>query len=59
MGRRKLFTGRIQLTITAEMLAQIDATLGNGQQRLDFIRQAIAEKLERQSSDNDKSDKLV
>jgi hypothetical protein len=45
MGRPKQFSNRIQLPLTAETLAAIDAGLQQDQTRLDFIRQAIEEKL--------------
>jgi metal-responsive CopG/Arc/MetJ family transcriptional regulator len=47
MGRAKLFEKRITLPLSAELLAQIDTKLGEGEARLDFIRAAIQEKLGR------------
>jgi hypothetical protein len=46
MGRPKQFSNRIQLPLTAETLAAIDGGLQQDQTRLDFIRQAIEEKLQ-------------
>lgn len=47
MGRRKLWTERLTLPLSAEMLAAIDAALGEDEVRLDFIRFAIERELKR------------
>jgi metal-responsive CopG/Arc/MetJ family transcriptional regulator len=46
VGRKKLFPSRITLPLPAEMLAAIDAKRG-GQPRVEYIRQAIEERLSR------------
>jgi len=47
MGRKKLWTERITLPLAAETLEQIDAALGEGEARLDLIREAIDRELRR------------
>jgi hypothetical protein len=44
-GRKKEFTERIQLPLRAGTLKRIDASLGDGEVRLDFIREAIEKSL--------------
>ncbi len=47
MARRKIFEARVNLPITAELLARIDATLESDEYRVDFIRDALKRELER------------
>ena len=49
MARRKIFEARVNLPITAELLARIDAALENDEYRVDFIRDAIKAELERRT----------
>jgi metal-responsive CopG/Arc/MetJ family transcriptional regulator len=51
MPRRKLFEARINLPVTAELLAQVDAALRSDEYRVDFIRSAIKRELEHRSTD--------
>jgi hypothetical protein len=47
VGRKKLWTERLTLPLSGEMLAQIDAALGDDEVRLDFIRFALERELKR------------
>lgn len=47
MGRKKLWDERILLPLATETLEQIDASLEEGEARLDLIRQAIERELKR------------
>jgi metal-responsive CopG/Arc/MetJ family transcriptional regulator len=47
MGRKKLWTERLTLPLTAEMVARMDAALAEGEARLDLIRAAIERELKR------------
>lgn len=47
MGRKKLWDERILLPLTSETLEQIDASLTEGEARLDLIREAIDRELRR------------
>ena len=47
MPRRKLFEVRINLPLTAELLARIDAALEADEYRVDFVRNALKRELER------------
>lgn len=49
VGRRKQFEARITLPLEAETLARIDASLADGEVRLDMIRQAIDRELKRRA----------
>lgn len=49
MPRAKVFPIRITLPLTREMLAEMDARLGDGEARLDLIREAIERELKRRS----------
>lgn len=46
-GRQKEFPERITLPLSAEMLAAIDAARGDGEARLDLIREAIEREIRR------------
>ena len=50
VGRKKQFSERIVLPLSAEMLAEIDAALVGDEVRLDLIRAAIAAELERRQA---------
>ena len=47
MPRRKLFEARINLPLTADSLARIDAALEADEYRVDFVRNALKRELER------------
>jgi len=47
MGRKKLWTERLTLPISTEMLDRIDANLAGSEARLDLIREAIDRELKR------------
>jgi acyl-coenzyme A thioesterase PaaI-like protein len=47
MPRRKLFTERVNLPLTADLLAKIDAALETDEVRVDFLRDAAKRELER------------
>jgi metal-responsive CopG/Arc/MetJ family transcriptional regulator len=47
MPRRKLFEERVNLPLTTDLLARMDAALEADEYRLDFIRDAIKRELER------------
>jgi hypothetical protein len=47
MGRDKLWTERLNVTLPTGAKAQIDAALEVGEDSLDFTRQAISDLLER------------
>ena len=47
MPRRKLFEARINLPLTADLLARIDAALEADEYRVDFVRNALKRELER------------
>lgn len=47
MGRKKLWTERLTLPLTEEMVAEMDAVLGETETRLDMIREAIERELRR------------
>jgi metal-responsive CopG/Arc/MetJ family transcriptional regulator len=46
MPRRKMFEARINLPLTADLLARIDAALEADEPRVDFIRDALKRELE-------------
>ncbi len=47
MGRKKEFPVRITLPITDEMAMRVDGLLGDGEARVDLIREAIERELRR------------
>lgn len=47
MPRQKLFPIRITLPLSAEMAARTDAALGDGEDRVAFIRQAMDREIKR------------
>jgi metal-responsive CopG/Arc/MetJ family transcriptional regulator len=47
MGRKKLYPVRITLPLEAEVLARVDAATRGGETRLDVIRSAISNELDR------------
>ena len=49
MGRPKQFDERIQLTLVEGTTARVDALLGEGEYRLDFIRTAIEAEIEKRT----------
>lgn len=49
VGRKKQYEERITLPLSAEMLASIDASLQEGEVRLDLIRSAIQREIKRRS----------
>jgi metal-responsive CopG/Arc/MetJ family transcriptional regulator len=51
MARRKIFEARVNLPLTAELLARIDAALESDEYRVDFIRDAIKDALQRREAD--------
>jgi hypothetical protein len=51
MPRRKLFEARINLPLTADLLARIDAALRSDEYRVDFVRDAIKRELERREAE--------
>ena len=50
MPRRKLFEARVNLPLTADLLARIDAALRSDEYRVDFVRDAIKRELERREA---------
>ena len=50
VGRKKLFAERITLPLSADMLSKLDASLREGEVRLDMIRGAIAHEIERRAN---------
>lgn len=48
-GRRKLFGERITLPLADDMLQAVDASLGKGEARLSFVREAIQRELSRRA----------
>jgi len=51
MPRRKLFYARMTLPMTRELLARIDAALRSDEYRVDFVRDAIKQELERREAE--------
>lgn len=49
MGRKKLWTERLTLPLSDEQVAAIDASLADGEARLDMIREAIERELKRRA----------
>lgn len=49
MGRPKQFDERLQLTLVEGTTAKVDALLGDGEYRLDFIRAAIEAEIEKRT----------
>lgn len=49
MGRKKQFPEQIRLPLEAGAIARIDASLADGETRLDMIRDAIKRELERRA----------
>ena len=49
MGRKKLWSERLTLPVTAETVAAMDAALAEGETRLDLIREAIERELRRRA----------
>lgn len=49
VGRKKQFEERITLPLSADMLANIDSSLEEGEARLDLIRSAIERELKRRT----------
>jgi len=49
MGRKKLWDERILLPLSSETLEAIDASLEDGEARLDMIRTAIDRELKRRA----------
>jgi metal-responsive CopG/Arc/MetJ family transcriptional regulator len=47
MGRKKLWTERLTLPLSAETVERLDAALQEGEARLDLIREAIERELKR------------
>jgi predicted transcriptional regulator len=47
MGRKKLWTARLTLPLTDEVVGRMDAALAEGEARLDLIREAIERELKR------------
>jgi metal-responsive CopG/Arc/MetJ family transcriptional regulator len=56
MGRKKQFDQRVLLSLSAEMLAGIDAALQDQEARLDLIREAIERELKRRERARPKDD---
>jgi hypothetical protein len=50
MGRKKLWTDRLTLPLTAETVERMDAALRDGEARLDLIREAIEKELKRRKA---------
>lgn len=50
MPRRKLFTERVNLPLTADLLAKIDAALEPDEVRVDFLRDAAKRELSRREA---------
>jgi hypothetical protein len=49
MGRKKIWNERILLPLKAETLERVDSALGEGEARLDLIREAIERELKRRA----------
>lgn len=49
VGRRKLWTERLQLPLAEGTTAKIDALLAKGEVRLDFLREAVDREIKRRS----------
>lgn len=47
MGRKKLWPERLTLPLTSEMVERMDSLLGDGEARVDLIREAIERELKR------------
>jgi metal-responsive CopG/Arc/MetJ family transcriptional regulator len=47
VGRKKLWTERLTLPLTKETVERMDSALAEGEVRLDLIREAIEQELER------------
>jgi metal-responsive CopG/Arc/MetJ family transcriptional regulator len=47
MGRKKLWTTRLTLPLTDEMVQRMDAALAEGEARVDLIREAVERELKR------------
>jgi hypothetical protein len=47
MGRKKLWTERLTLPLDEETVERMDASLGEGEARVDLIRAAIERELKR------------
>jgi hypothetical protein len=47
MGRKKLWPERLTLPLATETVERMDAQLGDGEARLDMIREAIERELKR------------
>ena len=47
VGRKKLWTERLTLPLNKETVERMDAALGEGEVRLDLIREAIERELKR------------
>lgn len=56
MGRKKQFERHVNLSLSAEMLARVDASLADGEVRLDLIRTAIERELNRRNSPSNSSE---
>jgi hypothetical protein len=50
MGRKKLWTTRLTLPLTAETVERLDAALLDDEARLDLIREAIERELKRRKA---------
>ena len=50
MPRRKLFEARVNLPLTADLLAAVDAVVEPDETRVDLIRKAIKLELERRKA---------
>jgi len=50
MGRKKLWTTRLTLPLTAETVERLDSALQDGEARLDLIREAIERELKRRKA---------
>jgi hypothetical protein len=49
MGRKKVWDERILLPLKSETVTEIDGSLGDGETRLDLIREAIERELKRRA----------
>ncbi len=47
MGRKKLWAERLTLPLATETVERMDAQLGDGEARVDLIREAIERELKR------------
>lgn len=50
MGRKKLWTARLTLPLTADTVERLDAALRDDEARLDLIREAIERELKRRKA---------